>query len=411
MDERTMTRRDFSRLAAAGAALPVLACGPASGALEEEEAAPRSPSATARADLAELGLPTPGELGIPPVTWEGYRRAVVIDALASPGPFNVQGRMDHPLTTAMVANAAHSGITAVNVTVSGGGEGDEAFVDTVRAIAYFERELAEHPRVFRKIRSVADLDAAKAAGQTGLILGFQDTTSLGTDVKRLDLFDDLGVKIIQLTYNMRNAVGDGCLHPENQGLTDFGREVVAGMDDRGMLVDLSHCGQQTTADGIAASRNPVSITHSGCSAVFEHPRSKPDELLRALAERGGVVGIYLMPFLNAEGPPQAEHLYAHIEHALDVCGEDHVGIGSDASITPTVADEAYMTGLMAFADERARLGIGAPREHEVLFVEGLNHASRMGLIADGLLARGHSVARVEKVVGENWARLFGEVWG
>ncbi len=345
-----------------------------------------------------------------PRRWPGYADAMVVDCLASPGPFNVPNRTGSPLTDVMVANARLSGITAVNVTVSGSGVGHAAFDTTFREFGYWERELTNHPDVLLKVHSVADLAKAKETDRLGLIYGFQDATMLEGDVGRLPLFHNHGVRVIQLTYNLRNKLGDGCLEPANAGLSRFGRAVVQSMNDLGMLVDLSHCGQQTTADAIAASRLPVACTHSGCSAVYEHPRSKHDRELRALADKGGVIGIYMMPFLNAEGPARAEHFLQHVEHAIRVCGEDHVGVGSDNSITPTVADEAYRKTLYEFADERQRLGIGAPREHEVLFVEGLNRPRRMETIADALLGRGYSESRVEKIIGGNFARLFDEVW-
>lgn len=385
-------RREFNKLLATGAAAAALSCtgegdGPGGGA----------------------NVPTV-EPGGAEEHWPGYRHSMVIDALASPGPFNVQNRLGSPLSVEMLDNVRASGITAVNVTVSGGGEDDEALRSTEEAIAYFEREADEHPDLLVRIRSAADLDQAKASGRLGLILGFQDTTALGTDLSRVDRFHGEGIRIIQLTYNQENRVGFGCLHPNDTGLTDFGREVVGRMNDLGILVDLSHCGDQTTMDAIQRSTRSTSITHSGCRAVFDHPRSKDDATLRAMADGGGVVGIYMMPFLNADGPPQADDFYRHIEHAVDVCGEDHVGVGTDNSITPTVADAAYMTALFAFADERARLGIGAPREHEVLFVEGLNTPDRMLRIAEGLMERGHSETRAEKIIGGNFRRLFEEVW-
>ena len=397
MTDSFMTRRHFTQLTAA--AIPALAVGCGPGTANARDGAAGGSDGS-----------TPGPQAFERVQWAGYGGAMVVDALASPGPFNVQNRIGNPLSAAMIANAGQSGITAVNVTVSGGGEGDQAFVETVRHLAYWDREMATHPDVLIKVLDMATLATAKETGRVGLIIGFQDTTSLGDDLGRLDIFDDFGVRVIQLTYNLRNAVGDGCLQPDNGGLTDFGREVVARMNELGMLVDLSHCGLATTSDGIAASSAPVSITHSGCRAVYDHPRSKPDDILRAMADNGGVIGIYMMPFLNAEGPATADHLYQHIEHAVNVCGEDHVGVGSDNSITPTVADDAYRAGLKAFDEERQRLGIGAPREYELLFVPELNYPERMGMIADGLLARGHSESRVEKIVGGNWARLFGEVW-
>lgn len=342
----------------------------------------------------------------------GYDEAIVIDALASPGPFNVPNRIGQPLTDEMVRNAAASGITAVNVTVSGGGDDpDAAYEATLEHLAYWQREVESHPDVLAMAASVAEIEAAKAAGRLALIMGFQDTFMLGTDVARMDEFRAMGVPIVQLTYNLPNLVGEGCLSPGNGGLTDFGRDLLAHMADTGVLVDLSHCGQRTTAEAIEMAPGPVSITHSGCSAVYEHPRSKQDMELRAMADKGGVIGIYMMPFLNPEGPATAEDFLRHIDHAVNVCGEDHVGIGTDNSITPTVDDEVYRTTLQEFADERQRRGVGAPREHELLFVPDFNDPMRMLMVADGLLARGHGEARVEKILGGNWMRLFEEVWG
>ena len=353
-----------------------------------------------------------GEPGSASAGWARYDDTIVIDALASPGPFNVPDRIGAPLTDEMVRNAAASGITAVNVTVSGRGETpDDAYASTMEHLAYWQREAETHPDGLTRAATTAEIEAAKSAGKLALIMGFQDTLMLGTDLARIDEFREMGVKVVQLTYNLPNLVGEGCLSPGNGGLTDFGRELVAHMAATGVLVDLSHCGQRTTAEAIAAAPGPVAITHSGCSAVYEHPRSKQDAELRAMADKGGVLGLYMMPFLNPEGPATADDFYRHIEHAVNVCGEDHVGIGTDNSITPTVDDETYRATLQGFADERQRLGIGAPREHELLFVPELNDPTRMRMVAEGLMARGHGEARVEKILGGNWMRLFGEVWG
>ncbi|HXV85744.1 MAG TPA: membrane dipeptidase [Gemmatimonadales bacterium] len=337
--------------------------------------------------------------------WAGYDRALVVDCLASPGPFNVANRTGAPLSPEMLANAARSGITAVNLTVSA-----DTFEQTFEQMAYWERELRLHPDRLMQAESVAEIRAAKQSRKLGLIYGFQNATMLEGDVSNLDVFYQFGVRIIQLTYNERNLLGDGCLEPANAGLSRYGRDVVARMNELGMLVDLSHCGVQTTADAIAASSKPVAITHSGCRGVFDHPRSKPDRELRALAAKGGVLGIYMMPFINASGQPRAEHLMAQIEYAVNLCGEDHVGIGSDLSITPHVVTPDYLAAHRAFGEERRRRGIGAPREDELLFVADMNSERRMEMIADHLLARGHSEARVEKILGGNWMRVFEEVW-
>ncbi len=310
----------------------------------------------------------------------------------------------------MLANAQASGITAVNLTVSGVVSPHLEFDAAFDHIAYWEGELSTHPDALVKVLDVEGVRRAKETERLGLIYGFQDAAMLEGQVDRLDLFYELGVRIVQLTYNVRNEVGDGCLEQANAGLSEFGRVVVEQMNELGMLVDLSHCGQRTTAEAIEGSTAPVAITHSGCSAVFEHPRNKRDEELRKLADRGGVIGIYMMPFLNAEGPAQVEHFVEHVEYAIELCGEDHVGVGSDNSITPTVADDAYRQALSVLAEERIRLGNAAPGENEVMFVEGLNSPRRMELVAGLLGSRGHSDRRVEKILGGNFLRLFREVW-
>ena len=376
-----LSRRAFLSAAAAAAAAPSAALG---------AVPPLRPTAA------------PG----PAPRWPGYDDAVVIDFLGSPGYFNYP--RNPPLDDEMVHNALRSGITAMNVTVSSGD-----FPSTARRIAQWSANLHRYPEAFRQARTVAEIRDAKDSGRMAIVLGFQDTTPIEGDLANLDAFHDFGVGVVQLTYNVRNLVGDGCLEPGNAGLSRFGHEVVERMDELRMLVDLSHCGKRTTADGIAASSRPVAITHSGCNAVARHPRSKDDEELRALADGGGVLGIYLMPFLTPGRPATADDVVAHIDHALDVCGEDHVGIGSDLSTTPIPDSEEYWSAHREFVSRRIANGIAAPNEDpDILFnVVDLNDARRLELIADALAARGHPDRVVEKVIGGNWVRVLTEVWG
>lgn len=367
----------------------------------------------AAASAAALALVPRGVRAAVPAPWDRYADAIVIDALATPGPFNIPNMYARPWTAEMIANAKVSGITAMNVTLSGGGAtGAQAFESTVRNLSFVQRELDTHPAVLQSVRTVADIARAKETKRVGLIAGFQDTTMLETDINRLSLFHDLGVRIIQLTYNLRNVVGDGCLEPGNAGLSSFGRQVVARMNELGILVDTSHCGRRTTLDAIATSAKPVSATHSGCAALNDVPRNKTDEQLRALAGRGGVIGIYTMPFLRSSGQPALEDFVRHVEHALNVCGEDHVGIGTDNSITPLDLTPQFRAEHAGFVRERRRQGIGAPGEDENVFnyVPELNSPRRMEKIADALATRGHSTSRIEKVLGLNWLRLFRETW-
>lgn len=342
-----------------------------------------------------------------PAAWPGYDGAFVLDFLASPGPFNTPIRVD-ALSPEMLRNAASSGITAVNLTI-GGNDPEAVFRDLAR----WERDLRAHPDVLMNIRSVADLRAAKANRKFGLIYGFQDTVSIGNDLSRVALYHAFGVRIIQLTYNVKNLVGDGCLQPVDEGLTPFGRELVAELNARRIIVDTGHTGIRSTEDAIAASKVPIAISHSGCRAIADRPRSKPDATLRKLADRGGVIGIYLMPFLTMGPAPTSDDLIRHIEHAVNVAGEDHVGIGSDLSTTPHVVDAEYMRVHRTFVAGRIKQGIAAPGEDpEVpMFVTDLNSPRRMELIAGKLADRKHPSSRIEKIIGGNFHRLCRDVWG
>ena len=344
-------------------------------------------------------------------SWSGYDQAVVIDALASPIQFNIP-QESLPLGSQALEHVRCCGIDAVNVTVSVPSTAESsAFENTAARMNAWAAEINAHPDVFAAARSIDDIREANRSNRLGLVFGFQHAGSFEDEVERLDAFYSSGLRIVQLTYNVQNRLGAGCLVPQDEGLTPIGYDAIARMDDLGILVDLSHCGAQTTLDGIEASTRPVSITHSGCNSVFRHPRNKDDATLRLLADGGGVVGIYLMPFLNSDGPPSASHVIEHIEYALNVCGEDHVGIGSDQGIVPLDVSGDFSQRFEAVSAQRSALGIAAPREDTIPFVPELNDPRRLETIAALMLARGHSERVVEKVIGANFLRLFGEVWG
>ena len=216
---------------------------------------------------------------------EVYERSIVIDALANPGSMNVSWPPRGPLSQKQRDAIANSGITAINVTVSA-----DSFEATTRNIALWTGETDSYPTLLSIVRRHDDITRAKKEKTLGLILGFQNTDMLERDLSRLDVYHRLGVRIIQLTYNDRNLVGDGCLEPGDAGVSAFGHQVVERMNALGIAVDLSHCGTHTTADGIALSKKPPLITHSGCREVYRHPRSKEDRELKAMADKGGVVG-------------------------------------------------------------------------------------------------------------------------
>ena len=343
---------------------------------------------------------------------QAYSKAIVIDALGGPGGFEPD-TPDDQLSAKALADVKASGFTAVNLTVNSVGNGPNKFEETVAGIAVAEQMIADHPDHFMKVLKRADLQTAKASGRMGFIYGFQDTSALDGDLKRLSMFHGLGVRIVQPVYNRRNLMGDGCLEPANGGLSTLGYELVAEINKLKILLDLSHAGARTQAEGIAASKVPMAITHTGCRALVDVPRNTHDQQLKAVADRGGVVGIYFMPFLRASGQPHAEDLIKHLEHAVNVCGEDHVGLGTDGGISGIKLDDKYAAFQKKFFEDRAKAGIAAPGEAADVFnlVPEYNDERRFFTLANDLSDRGWPAKRVEKILGANFARLFSEVWG
>jgi membrane dipeptidase len=311
-----------------------------------------------------------------------------------------------------LADARLAGLTAVNVTLGHVAGSAEPFEATVADIAGWDAFIRARPEALCKVHTAADIDAARAAGRVGVIYGFQNTEMLGGNADRVALFAGLGVRVIQLTYNGRNAVGCGATVPDDSGLTAFGAEVVERLQAEGVLVDLSHSSEKTCLDALRLTHRPLAITHTGCRAVADHPRNKSDAELRLLAERGGVVGLYFMPYLRLAGQPLAADLIAHLEHAVQVCGEDHVGLGTDGGTTAVDDMAAYREMLAAETALRSSMGIGAPGESAdiSLFLPDLCGPTQFSRLAELLAARGHSSTRIDKILGGNFRRLMGEAW-
>ena len=341
-----------------------------------------------------------------------YGRAMVIDALGGVGDPDPSAPEDAPLTAAALADVKASGVTAINLTVNLVGNGPDRFERAVKGIALMEREIEAHPDVLLRVRTGRDLALAKQTRRLGIIYGFQDTTMLEGDLGRLALFHDLGLRICQPTYNRRNLIGDGCMEAADGGLSRLGYEFVAEVNRLGVLLDLSHAGRRTIVDGIAVSKGPVAITHTGCRALADLPRNTSDESLKALADKGGVAGIFFMPFLRVSGQPHAEDLVRHLEHAVNVCGEDHVGLGTDGSITGVALTDAFKAAFRQQVEDRRKAGISAPGESPDVYtlIPEYNDPRRFLALADDLARRGWSAARIEKVLGGNFARLFAAVW-
>ncbi len=295
------------------------------------------------------------------------------------------------------------GVTAANCTCSVW----EGFHATMENVAQWKRWLREHDDLLLQVHGTADIRRAKREGRTGIILGWQNTSALEDRAEFVEIFRDLGVRVMQLTYNTQNLVGSGCWESRDGGLSDFGRDVIDEMNRCGVLVDLSHVGSKTSADAVRHSAKPVAYTHCCPSGVMEHPRNKTDAEMRAVVERGGFVGVATYtPFLPWGDETTVDQCVEVFEYVIDVAGEEAVGIGTDFTQDQ---DLAFFEWLRCDKGHGRPLMPGAPRVPRL--PEGLTTIKEFPNLTAAMARRGWSETRIRKVLGENWLRFLGEVWG
>ena len=299
-----------------------------------------------------------------------------------------------------------SGVDVVSNTVGPFGRIPFSYESALAGLAQMTRKFDGTDRLV-KVTRARDIERARAETKSGVILNFQNTTHFGLDLDALDLFYDLGVRVIQLTYNSRNFVGDGCTERSDGGLSHFGLQVIKRMNERGILIDLSHCGLRTTMDAIGASARPVAITHSFSRELSPHDRGKTAEIMRALAERDGYFGVLIVPFfITPEPGATVEHFVAHVDRVVEIMGIDRVGIGTDWGAIFPKSLEAMLDAEM--------LKFGFRPEHRTSWgarVEGYQSWRDWPNITRALVWRGYSDDEIRKLLGTNFLRIFRDVVG
>jgi membrane dipeptidase len=329
-------------------------------------------------------------------------RSLVIDMLAVLKiNFKPEAYAD-PLTEAEVAAFRACGITGFNNSIGTGGP--EVVKETLTFLAAWQGFCARNSDLFCVVDKAEDLDRAKAAGKCAVMMGIQNSEHFSTpeDVKS---FYQLGQRSSQLTYNSQNFIGTGGTDRVDGGVSDFGAEIIAAMNEIGMLVDVSHCGDKTTLDAIEISKRPIAITHSNCRALNNHPRLKTDEAIRKLAAKGGVMGITgVRNFVSAHEPTTVEDIVDHIDHVVKIAGIEHVGIGSDSDLNGY--DDMP-------ADQRKELMASYKASYafrDKIDTDGFDNPRKVFALTEALIRRGYSDSNIEAVLGGNFRRLLGSVW-
>lgn len=342
---------------------------------------------------------------------DAYARAIVIDGLGGfDDPYGKAG--DERFTTRAIEEARRSGVTAVEYTVNEVGNAPDVWNKTIDNIAGIDRMIAANRDLLMPVLTVSDLRAAKASGRIGVFMGVQDTSMIGTQLDRLATLRGLGVRLVQLTYNLQNLSGDGSLEPANGGLSKLGRQTIARIEQEKLLLDLSHGGQRTIAEAIAATTRPPIISHTGARALNDNPRNVWDAELKACSDKGGVIGIFWMPYLVANSHATGADLVRHMTHIRNLCGEDHVAIGTDGSLYKTVIDAKARAAQHKIFEERTKAGFAAPGEGPDVFnmIAEWDDEMRFKHLSDGLARAGWTQTQIEKALGLNLLRLYGEVW-
>jgi membrane dipeptidase len=314
--------------------------------------------------------------------------------LSTPGTFTAED----------FARYQSSGITSFSL-----GAGAGSYDQAVRFYARWNGFLAGYSDWFTRIDDVSDFARAKTQKKVGVMLTFQDSTHFRTP-DDVPMFFGLGQRISQLTYNFNNRIGSGFLEQRDGGLSVFGLSILQSMEQTGMAVDVSHCGDQTTLDTLSAAKKPVLFTHATARALVPgHLRCKTDEAIQKMARSGGVMGIDMIRFMvrNTE-PVTVEHVLDHIEYVAKLVGIEHVGVGSDLDVVGNPND------IGGGGDPRTQPNFERYRYHEdpdgSITIRGLNHTKRIFDLTEGLIRRGYADAQIAQILGGNAVRVLGAIW-
>lgn len=335
------------------------------------------------------------------------QRSTVIDMLAPLwiSPSRMEKMLGNPenFTAQDYEPFKQSSINVFHIAIGTGGP--DAYSETLQFLSGYNTFLARHDAWFQRVETPARLDGVKATGKVGVMLGVQNSEHF-RKLDDVDYFYGLGQRVSQLTYNARNLLGNGSTERRDEGLSDFGLAVVGRMNKLGMAVDVSHCGDRTTLDAFDVSKKPVLITHSNCRALNgNHPRCKTDEAIKAMAAKGGVMGITeVRMFISAQEPTTVESMLDHYDHVAKLVGVEYLGVGSDIDLLgydamPPDEYKALKAGYKASYGFRDKIDI-----------DGYHFAKRPFDIAEGLIRRKYSDENIEAILGGNFQRVLKEIW-
>lgn len=338
---------------------------------------------------------------------EIVQRSTVIDMLAPLwiSPSQTQKMLGNPenFKAEDYAPYKNSSINVFHIAIGTGGP--DAYLETLQFLSGYNSFLARHDDWFERVDTPERLDGIKASGKVGILLGVQNSEHF-RKADDVDYFYGLGQRVSQLTYNARTLIGNGSTERRDEGLSDFGVSIVGRMNKLGMAVDVSHCGDKTTLDAFELSKKPVLITHSNCRALNpNHPRCKTDEAIKAMAAKGGVMGITeVRMFVSPKEPTDVDAMLDHYDYVAKLVGVEHLGVGSDIDLLgyDAMPSEEYK---QLKAGYKSTYGF-----RDKIDLDGYHFAKRPFDLAEGLIRRKYSDANIEAILGGNFRRVLKEIW-
>ncbi|HVL76164.1 MAG TPA: dipeptidase [Noviherbaspirillum sp.] len=306
------------------------------------------------------------------------------------------------------------GVNALNLTVTDMASGYEQALKDVMA---WRERCADPASGWMLIEQAEDIERAKAAGKVGLVMGWQNSRPLEDKIERIGIFHALGMRVMQLTYNEANLIGDGCLEKRNAGLSKFGFEAVREMNRVGVAIDISHCGEQTCLDAAAASDKPVLLTHANANAVVARPRNKSDAVIKAVCDTGGVIGCSIHAYLLWRGiagqRPQLDDFVANVKYIGERYGYEHVGIGTDFPAVDTYEAVRHVM-VMSRTKYPGSAGDFSGQFGDVMearFPVEVDTPAKLPALTQALEKGGLSEEQILGVLGGNFRRAFDAIWG
>lgn len=277
--------------------------------------------------------------------------------------------------------------------------------ETLDAITRWRDLARDNSDLIEIATTTSDIERIAASGRTAIVLGTQNTDGLDGRIRYVELLHDLGLRVMQLTYNNQNAYGSSCYEEHDDGLSRAGHKLVREMNRVGVLIDLSHVGYQTTLDTIQASQAPVAITHANPLSLVDHKRNVPDHVITALAERGGVLGLAIPLNFTGEYAESVSKWCDMVEWTVGLAGIGHVGIGTDLGRKQTDRDLTWMRNGPWSKD--FEYGAGKPGQEGLLPYGAWMHSTLQFPELDAhLIERGWSRDDADAFLGGNWLRLY-----